>query len=38
MRDRPPEQWPRDEHGRIAYVDRELDLDGLLTELPGRTT
>jgi catechol 2,3-dioxygenase len=36
MRDREPEQWPRDAQGHIAYVDRELDLEQLLTAAPGR--
>jgi catechol 2,3-dioxygenase len=30
--DRPVAEWPRDEEGRIAFADRELDLDGLLAE------
>jgi catechol 2,3-dioxygenase len=32
--DRPPAQWPRDEHGQIGFFDTDLDLDRLLTELP----
>ena len=32
--DRPPAQWPRDEHGQIGFFDSDLDLDRLLTELP----
>ena len=31
-RDRPPEQWPRDERGELAMTTRELDLDALLAE------
>jgi len=30
--DRPFEEWPRDEDGRITFADRELDLEGLLAE------
>jgi catechol 2,3-dioxygenase len=36
MRDRQPEQWPRNANGQIAYVDRELDLDQLLADAPDR--
>ena len=36
MRDREPEQWTRDAQGRIAYVDRELDLEQLLAAAPDR--
>jgi catechol 2,3-dioxygenase len=32
--DRPFEQWPRDEHGHIAFAGGALDLDDLLTEPP----
>ena len=32
-RDRPQEEWPRDESGQIAMVTQRLDLDGLLREL-----
>jgi catechol 2,3-dioxygenase len=32
--DRPFEQWPRDEHGHIAFAGGEIDLDNLLTEPP----
>src|SRR6266516_68132 len=28
--ERPFEEWPRDEDGRITFADRELDLEGLL--------
>jgi catechol 2,3-dioxygenase len=31
-RDRPPEEWPRDEQGRLAMVTRRLDLRNLLRE------
>ena len=30
--DRPPEEWPRDEQGRLAMVTRALDLQDLLAE------
>jgi catechol 2,3-dioxygenase len=30
--DRPFEEWPRDEDGRITFADRELDLEGVLAE------
>ena len=30
--DRPFEQWPRDEHGHIAFAGGELNLEDLLTE------
>ena len=29
--DRPPDQWPRDAEGRLAFAGGELDLDDLLT-------
>ena len=29
--DRPPEEWPRDAEGRLAFAGGELDLDDLLT-------
>ena len=33
--DRPPSEWPRDEHGHLSgYLDNELDLEDLLTEAP----
>jgi catechol 2,3-dioxygenase len=36
MWDRPPEQWPRDEHGRLnSELGPELDLASLLAELDG---
>lgn len=31
--DRPPEQWPRDEHGHLRMFTRPLDLQRLLDEL-----
>lgn len=33
--DRPEDQWPRDQDGRIAMKTERLDLDSLLTELNG---
>jgi catechol 2,3-dioxygenase len=30
--DRPPEQWPRDEQGHLAFAGGDLDLDTLLAE------
>jgi catechol 2,3-dioxygenase len=33
-RDRPREQWRRDERGELAMATLPLDLDGLLAELP----
>jgi catechol 2,3-dioxygenase len=36
-RDRPPEEWPRDERGGAAMaMDAELDLESLLAEAPPR--
>jgi catechol 2,3-dioxygenase len=32
-RDRPREEWPRDEKGEIVMNTRRLDLDGLMAEL-----
>lgn len=32
-RDRPPEDWPRDDHGGLAMVNAPLDLQALLAEL-----
>jgi catechol 2,3-dioxygenase len=32
--DRPPDRWPRDEHGGLAMYTRRLDLNGLLNEAP----
>jgi catechol 2,3-dioxygenase len=32
--DRPPGEWPRDGDGRIAFADRDLDLEGLVAEPP----
>lgn len=32
-RDRPPEEWPRNDDGRIAMYTKALDIDGLLGEL-----
>jgi catechol 2,3-dioxygenase len=32
-RDRPEEQWPRDDEGRLAMVTRPLDVEDLLAEL-----
>jgi catechol 2,3-dioxygenase len=31
-RDRPDEEWPRDESGRVQMFTRALDLGGLLSE------
>jgi len=31
--DRPLDEWPRDAEGRIAFADRELDVEGLLAEV-----
>jgi catechol 2,3-dioxygenase len=33
-RDRPREEWPRDEAGGLAMVTRPLDLEALLSEAP----
>lgn len=30
--DRPQSEWPRDEHGNIAFVGEDLDLEDLLAE------
>ena len=32
-RDRPQDEWPRDERGGVAMFNARLDLDGLLAEL-----
>jgi catechol 2,3-dioxygenase len=34
-RDRPREEWPRDEDGSVAMVTIPLDLNALLAEAPG---
>jgi catechol 2,3-dioxygenase len=34
MCDRPPEQWPHAEDGRMAFADSDLDLDALLAAYP----
>jgi len=31
-RDRPKEEWPKDEHGNLAFTSKLLDLDTLLVE------
>src|SRR4051812_19955348 len=33
-RDRPPEEWPRDQDGGLAMFSRRLDLEDLLREAP----
>ena len=33
--DRPEDQWPRSESGKLAMVTRPLDVEGLLAELDG---
>ena len=33
--DRPEEEWPRTEDGKLAMVTRPLDVEGLLSELGG---
>jgi catechol 2,3-dioxygenase len=34
--DRPPAQWPRDEHGRAAFtMGPDVDVEALLAEAPG---
>lgn len=35
-RDRPPEEWPRDDGGRIRMATDPLDIDSLLAELDGQ--
>ena len=30
--DRPEDQWPKDEEGRLTFANRRLDLEGLLKE------
>jgi catechol 2,3-dioxygenase len=35
-RDRPREQWPRDESGALIMYTRPLDLRALLAEAPPR--
>lgn len=34
-RDRPPEEWPREDDGTLAMVTEPLDLEGLLAEPAG---
>ncbi len=33
MRDREPEEWPRDEEGSVAFTNSPLDVEGLMAQL-----